>query len=154
MVSHVLATGEPAGSDDLYLPLERHGYPEETHMAFAVSAIREDDGAPTALLVTLRETTEKVLLARFIDCLDELSTRCFPAETAEEACQIAAEVMDGDLRDLPFTLMYLVDADGKHARLAAHSGLASAPESVAPLSVSLDAEPGASAWDIAGVVAR
>src|SRR3954468_3492921 len=91
MVSHVTTTGEPAGSDDLYLPLERNGYPEETHMAFAVSAIREDDGAPTALLVTLRETTEKGLSARLVDCLDALSTRCFPAETAEEACRMAAE---------------------------------------------------------------
>lgn len=154
MVSHVLSTGEPAGSDDLYLPVERNGYPEETHMLFAVSAIREDDGAPTALLVTLRETTEKVLIARLVDCLDALSTRCFPAETADEACRIAAEVTNGYLRDLPFTLMYLVDADGKHARLAAHSGLSSTPESVAPSVVPLDAEPGSTAWDIAGVVSR
>jgi PAS fold len=64
MVKHVIDTGEPAGSEDLYLPLERNGYPEETHMAFGVSAVREDDGAPTALLVTLRETTERVLVAR------------------------------------------------------------------------------------------
>jgi signal transduction histidine kinase len=154
MVNHVMSTGEPAGSDDLYLPLERHGYPEETHMSFAVSSIREDDGAPTALLVTLRETTEKVLIARMVDCLDALSTRCFPAETAEEACRVVAEVTNGYLRDLPFTLMYLVDADGKHARLAAHSGLASPPESVAPAVVSLDAEPGTTPWDIAGVVSR
>jgi signal transduction histidine kinase len=154
MVSHVTTTGEPAGSDDLYLPLERNGYPEETHMSFAVSSIREDDGAPTALLVTLRETTEKVLIARLVDCLDALSTRCFPAETAEEACRMAAEVTNGYLRDLPFTLMYLVDADGKHARLAAHSGLTSTPEDVAPSVVSLEAEPGSTAWDIAGVVSR
>ena len=154
MVRHVTTTGEPAGSDNLYLPLERNGYPEETHMAFAVSSIREDDGVPTALLVTLRETTEKVLVARLVDCLDALSARCFPAETAEEGCRIASEVINGYLRDLPFTLMYLVDADGKHARLAAYSGLASAPESVAPLAVSLNAEPGSSLWDIAGVVAR
>jgi signal transduction histidine kinase len=154
MVTHVTTTGEPAGSDDLYLPLERHGYPEETHMSFAVSSIREDDGAPTALLVTLRETTEKVLIARLTDCLDALSTRCFPAETAEEACRIAAEVTNGYLRDLPFALMYLVDADGKHARLAAHSGLNTPPESVAPVLVPLDAEPGTTPWDIAGVVSR
>ena len=154
MVSHVTATGEPAGSDDLYLPLERNGYPEETHMSFAVSSIREDDGAPTALLVTLRETTEKVLVARLVDCLDALSTRCFPAETAEEACRIAADVTDSYLRDLPFTLMYLVGADGKHARLAAHSGLTSLPEDIAPAAVSLDAEPGSTMWDIAGVVSR
>ncbi len=154
MVRHVTTTGEPAGSDDLYLPLERNGYPEETHVSFAVSAIREDDGAPTALLVTLRETTQKVLIARLVDCLDALSTRCFPAETAEEACRIAAEVTNGYLRDLPFTLMYLLDADGKRARLAAYSGLTSVPESVAPAVVSLDAAPGSTMWDIAGVVAR
>ncbi len=78
------STGQPEGSDDLYLPLERNGYPEETHMAFAVSSIREDDGSPTALLVTLRETTERVLVARLVDCLDALSTRCFQAETPKK----------------------------------------------------------------------
>ena len=154
MVTHVTTTGEPAGSDDLYLPLERFGYPEETHMSFAVSSIREDDGAPTALLVTLRETTERVLIARLVDCLDALSTRCFPAETTEEACRMASEVMGGYLRDMPFTLMYLVDKDRKHARLAAHSGLASTPEEVVPAVVSLDVERGFSAWDIAAVVSR
>ena len=154
MVRHVTTTGEPAGSDDLYLPLERNGYPEETHMSFAVSSIREDDGAPTALLVTLRETTEKVLIARLVDCLDALSTRCFPAETAEEACRIAAEVTNGYLRDLPFMLMYLVEADGKHARLAAHSGLTSVPESIAPSVVSLGVAAGTTPWDIDGVISR
>jgi signal transduction histidine kinase len=136
MVRHTITTGQPSGSDDLYLPLERNGYPEETHMAFAVSSIREDDGKPTALLVTLRETTERVLVARLVDCLDALSTRCFAVETTEDACRASAEVMNGYLRDLPFTLIYLVDQDGKHARLAAHSGLASWPEDIAPSVVS------------------
>jgi signal transduction histidine kinase len=153
MVNHVIATGEPAGSDDLYLPLERNGYPEETHMAFAVSAIREDDGAPTALLVTLRETTERVLVGRLVECLDALSTRCFPAETPDEACRVAAEVTNRYLRDMPFALMYLVDRDGKHAHLAAHSGLSSLPEDIAPSVVSLGSEPGTSLWDVAGVIA-
>lgn len=152
MVNHVIRTGEPAGSDDLYLPLERNGYPEETHMAFAVSAIREDDGAPTALLVTLRETTERVLVARLVQCLDGLSTRCFPAETAEDACSIAAEVMSGYLRDLPFTLMYLVDADGQHARLAAHSGLIEATADVAPPSISLTGEAQSDPFSVGRVI--
>jgi len=151
MVTHVASTGQPAGSDDLYLPLERNGYPEETHMAFAVSAIREDDGRPSALLVTLRETTERVLVARLVDCLDALSTRCFPAETTEEACRIAAEVMDGYLRDLPFTLVYLVDREGKTARLAAHSGLVSCAPEIAPPEVSLLHER-ESEWNIARAV--
>ena len=152
MVKHVITTGEPAGSEDLFLPLERHGYPEETHMAFGVSAVREDDGKPTALLVTLRETTERVLVARLVECLDALSTRCFPAETAPEACAIGADVMSRYLRDLPFTLMYLVDEDGRAARLAAHSGLSSVPAEIAPPVVPLNdiGDPGV--WEIARVV--
>jgi len=153
MVRHVIETGDPAGSEDLYLPLERNGYPEETHMAFAVSSIREDDGAPSALLVTLRETTERVLVARLVDCLDALSTQCFPAQTTGEACVIASEVTNRYLRDMPFTLMYLVDADGTHARLAAHSGLTSCPPQIAPPVVSLSGKRGSTPWGMARVVA-
>jgi signal transduction histidine kinase len=152
MVKHVITTGEPAGSEDLYLPLERNGYPEETHMAFGVSAVREDDGAPTALLVTLRETTERVLVARLVECLDALSTRCFPAETPEQACTIASEVMDRYLRDLPFTLMYLVDADGRHARLATYSGLTDAAAEIAPPLIALTDISDAAMWHISRVV--
>ncbi len=152
MVKHVRATNEPAQYEDLYMPLERNGYPEETHMVFGVSAVRDDDGVATALLVTVRETTERVLIARLVECLDALSTRCFPAETPEQACTIAAAVMDRYLRDLPFTLMYLVDADGRNARLAAHSGLTRlAPEIAPPLVSLMDiGDPGT--WDIARVV--
>jgi signal transduction histidine kinase len=152
MVTRVKSTGQPEGSDDLYLPLERNGYPEETHMAFAVSSIREDDGSPTALLVTLRETTERVLVARLVDCLDALSTRCFQAETPEEACRIAADVMNGYPRDLPFTLVYLVERDGKSAKLAAHSGLVSGSEAIAPEVVSLSDGSGDAHWNIARAV--
>jgi signal transduction histidine kinase len=152
MVKHVRATNEPAQYEDLYMPLERNGYPEETHMVFGVSAVRDDDGVATALLVTVRETTERVLIARLVECLDALSTRCFPAETPEQACTIAADVMDRYLRDLPFTLMYLVDADGRNARLAAHSGLTLASPEMAPPVVALTdiGDPGM--WEIARVV--
>lgn len=152
MVKHVLTTGEPAGSDDLFLPLERHGYPEETHMSFGMSAVREDDGKISALLVTLRETTERVLVARLVQCLDALSTRCFPAETPEEACAIGAQVLERYLRDFPFTLMYLVDADGRHARLAAYSGLTEAVAEIAPPVIGLGDIAESGMWEVARVV--
>jgi signal transduction histidine kinase len=152
MVKHVITTGDPAGSEDLYLPLERNGYPEETHMAFGVSAVREDNGAPTALLVTLRETTERVLVARLVECLDSLSTRCFTADTADEACTVAADVIGRYLRDLPFALMYLVERDGRSARLAAHSGLKEGVLSIAPQTVPLGSDDQRCMWSIARVV--
>lgn len=148
MVRHVIATGKPAMSEDLYLPLERHGYAEETHFILAFSAIREADRAPDAVFVTLRETTERVLVARRVACLDALTAQCFPADTAAEGCRIAAEVMDQFLRDLPFTLLYLLDAEGRTARLAAHSGLKNCPSQLAAEAVAISASEADLPWRV------
>jgi signal transduction histidine kinase len=122
IVRHVKETGEPTGTEPLLLPLQRHGYPEETHFVLGFSAIRDERGAPNAQLVVVREITDRVLSERQAACLDALSTRCFPADTGGEACDIASQVMKEYPRDLPFTLIYLTDRDGQTARLAAQSG--------------------------------
>jgi signal transduction histidine kinase len=149
IVSHVMTTGQPTATETLFLPLQRHGYPEETHFVLGFSAICDERGEPNAQLVLVREVTERVLSERQAACLDALSTRCFPAETAEEACTIAAQVMKDYLRDLPMTLIYLMDRDGRIARLAAHSGLREVPESIAPITVPANAESAQDPWNVA-----
>jgi signal transduction histidine kinase len=143
LVRHVQETGQPTATDTLFLPLQRHGYPEETHFVLGFSAIRDDRGEPNAQLVVVREVTERVLGERQAACLDALSTRCFPAETGEEACSIAAEVLKDYARDLPFTLIYLTDRDARTARLAARSGQLPAevvvPETIAVTDATLPA---------------
>jgi signal transduction histidine kinase len=154
MVRSVIATCEPTCSEDLFLPLERFGYAEETHFILAFSAIRDADRMPNAVFVTLRETTESVLVARRVACLDALTARCFSAETATEACTIATEVMDQYLRDMPFTLLYLIDREGGSARLAAYSGLKSCPDSLASEIVALTELQTTSSWPIPAAVRR
>jgi len=148
IVRHVMTTGEPTGTDDLFLPLQRHGYAEETHFVLGFSAIRDERGHPDALFVVVREATERVLAARHAACLDALSTRSFPAETGEEACSTAAQVLQDYPRDLPFTLIYLADRDGRTARLAAQSG--EPPAGIAPptVAIGVDTTP-----DAAGAIA-
>ena len=70
------------------------------------------------------------------------------ADTPEEACRIAAEVTNQYLRDLPFTLLYLLDMDGHHARLAATSGLGTPSEDIAPSVVPIVGEGEASPWNM------
>jgi signal transduction histidine kinase len=137
IIRHVMETGEPTATDALLLPLQRHGYPEETHFVLGFSAIRDERGTPNAQLVVVREMTDRVLGERQAACLDALSTRCFPAETAELACTTAAEVLQGYPRDVPFSLIYLLDREGRTARLVARSGVVP-PESNVPAEIQVD----------------
>ena len=53
-----------------------------------------------------------------------LGARSSKAKTVEEACKIAAKALAHYSKDVPFALLYLIDRDRKHARLASVSGIA------------------------------
>jgi hypothetical protein len=106
---------------DFLLPLDRHGFVEECYFIFSYSPIREESGNVGGVLVTVTETTERVLGARRLKTLQELSARMQEAATAEAACEIAAGVLGENLDDLPFALLYLLGPDGK--RLAGAAGI-------------------------------
>jgi CheY-like chemotaxis protein len=50
--------------------------------------------------------------------LRELGARSGEAKPGEEACAIAAEAFGAYPKDVPFALLYLLDGDGRVARLA------------------------------------
>jgi signal transduction histidine kinase len=56
--------GEPVGSSDLALTINRYGYFETCHFAYSYSPVYGDDGRPEGVLVTFVETTETVLAER------------------------------------------------------------------------------------------
>jgi signal transduction histidine kinase len=108
---------------DFLLPLDRHGFVEECYFIFSYSPIREESGEVGGVLVTVTETTERVLGARRLKTLQELAARTHEAPTAEAACAIAAEVLAENPDDLPFALLYLLEPDGKGAGLAGAAGI-------------------------------
>jgi signal transduction histidine kinase len=108
---------------DFLLPLDRHGFVEECYFIFSYSPIREEGGSVGGVLVTVTETTERVLGARRLETLQALSAKAQEATTAEAACEIAASILEGNRADLPFALVYLLDPDGKQATLAGAAGL-------------------------------
>ena len=116
--------GNATGAEDWMLPLDRHGYLEECYFTFSYSPIRDESFDVGGVHVTVTETTARALLERRLRLLHDLSEQTAEARTPEEACARAARLIEGAGADVPFALFYLLDADGKVARLSAAANLA------------------------------
>ena len=109
---------------DFMLPLDRHGFAEECYFIFSYSPIREESGRVGGVLVTVTETTARVLGERRLKTTQALAAETREAKTAAEACEIAGRVLATNSADLPFARIYLLAEDGPTAVLAAACGAA------------------------------
>ncbi|HSL20076.1 MAG TPA: ATP-binding protein [Vicinamibacterales bacterium] len=114
--------GEAVGAEDWMLPLDRHGYLEECFFTFSYSPIREETGAVGGVLVTVTETTPRVLGARRLRVLRELATGASITSGEEAAWRRAAEALAGSPEDVPFAQLYAIEGNGARARLANLAG--------------------------------
>ncbi|HEY9906845.1 MAG TPA: ATP-binding protein [Thermosynechococcaceae cyanobacterium] len=129
----VLNTGEATWSDDLLLPVHRYGYLEEAYFTYSYSPIYLELGEVGGAFTAVTETTQRVLAARRLATLRDLAAQTTEAQTVEAVCRSAAATLAESQADLPFALLYLLDADGI-ARLNSATGLApglpASPETV------------------------
>jgi PAS domain S-box-containing protein len=134
MFDRVMATGEETTRRDQILPMDRFGFLEECYFDFSYSPIRDETGGVGGVFVTCMETTGRVLGERRLRILRDLGERAATAKQDAEACRAAAEILAANPPDVPFALLYLLDADGERARLVAAAGMTpnrpSAPEVV------------------------
>ena len=148
--------GGPAStSDDLFLLVNRNGFVEETHFKVAYSPVPDETVRPTGIggvMATVAETTEQVYGDRQLRTLRELGARATEAATAQEACAIAGETLEGNTWDVPFALFYLLDRDGRRAELAASVGFETAENPSAPAEIDLTADTGETTWPLARVL--
>lgn len=127
--------GTPTTVVDFLLPLDRHGFTEECYFIFSYSPIRQENGEVGGVLVTVTETTQRVLGERRLTTTQALAARTRDARTVAEACQIAARVLGENPKDLPFASVYLVAPEGTEARIEGSCGLGL--QTAAPRKVSL-----------------
>jgi PAS domain S-box-containing protein len=133
----VVRTGQATWDEGLLLFLERRGFPEETYHTFSYSPIPSDEGRVGGMLCVVTEDTERTIGERRLRTLRELAARTTEeAKSAEEACQTAVRTLAENRHDLPFMLIYLLEASAKTARLAGATGLPEG-EPAAALSVDL-----------------
>jgi signal transduction histidine kinase len=135
--------GPSTWSEDLELEIQRLGFREETHFTVAYSPVPDETTASGigGVLATVHEITAQVIGERRVRVLSDLGARSAEAKTAEEACRIAAESLARHPKDVPFAFMYLLDKDGREARLAAAAGIEMGGAAADP-----------AAWPIAAVV--
>ncbi|HEY7547823.1 MAG TPA: GAF domain-containing protein, partial [Blastocatellia bacterium] len=148
----VLRSGESFHADEHPFFLERHGYIEETYYDVSYDPVRAENGAVGGIFCIVSDATGRVLERRRWQTLRELSVRSLSEARSDlEACQIAAETIGSNNRDVPFALIYLIDADRKTARLAAAAGIEQGTPN-SPVEVPLDVAGGV--WSLDEVVTQ
>jgi PAS domain S-box-containing protein len=140
LLKNVYERGEASFLDDVRLLMNRGDFLEETYYSFSYSPIRDESGVVAGLFCPSTEVTPKVINARRLGTLAELSATSLVQKTTEAACASAVAALEKNPDDIPFALLYLIDGEGKVARLEQSCGLPGAIDGLTPVSVELTVE--------------
>lgn len=151
MVEAVFATGKASCPEVVELYVARTLPREEVYFSITCTPILAADGQTVdGVLNSLTESTRQILDARRLDTLRELGSRLPENLTVEAACRQAAAILGENPRDIPFAAIYLVDAVGSKAALAA-SAITNV-EDLFPRFVSLDIDDSLCPWPLKSVL--
>lgn len=137
MFHRVMDGGEATTLVDQSLFFDRRGYVEENYFTFSYSPIPSDDESTIGgVLVTVIETTERILEERRLRTLKDLAARAAEIRGEQQVWRNVAETLGTNPHDLPFVLLYRYDASLDEAFLEGATGLRAedlnAPTSIGP----------------------
>ena len=115
-------SGDTAFLESQQIFLQRHGYVEECFFTFSFSPVRDEAGRVGGLFHPVIEMTTQMLSERRTRTLRDLSAQTGKAKSVSEALSFAAQTLAEYDLDLPFVLLYALDADGDQARLVGATG--------------------------------
>ncbi len=127
MLGSVMSSGQATWSEDLLLPMNRHGYWEETYWTYSYSPLHDDDGVVRGVFTAVSDTTERLIGARRLAALQDLGAQAGSARSVAEACHLVVAALERGRADVPFAAIYLRRPGTDDAVLAA-----SGPEQGAP----------------------
>ncbi len=136
LADKVFQKGEASFIDEIRLFMNRGDFMEETYYSFSYSPIRDESGAVAGLFCPSTEVTPKVINARRLRTLSELSAKALVQKTTEAACESAAATLSQNPDDVPFLVLYLLDAEGE-LRLEQRCGIPAGVEHLTPATVNL-----------------
>ncbi len=110
--------GEPGGSKDALLPMQRHGYTEECYFDFTFTPVYGEDGNVDGIFNAVIETTYRVINERRAALLQKLSRRISSAVSADEVYKKVSGLLKNNTADLPFCFIYTL-TDEKNPLLVA-----------------------------------
>ena len=98
--------GEPGGSKDALLPMQRHGYTEECYFDFTFTPVYGEDGKVDGIFNAVIETTYRVINERRAAFLQKLSRRISTASSVDEVYKKVIGLLKNNTADLPFCFIY------------------------------------------------
>jgi signal transduction histidine kinase/DNA-binding response OmpR family regulator len=122
-IGHVMESGEATWDEALLLFLERSGYREETYHTFSYSPLTDDDGHVAGMFCVVSEDTERVISARHLATVRDVSAHVTALRSEREVVEAAARQLGQDQRSVPFGLVYLLADDSSSAELVASTGI-------------------------------
>jgi signal transduction histidine kinase/PAS domain-containing protein len=150
-IDETIRRGESSVVEDHLICLFRNGYAEETYLTFRFDPISDDAAGVGGVLITLTDTTDRVINRRRTAALHRLASAAAGAHSVEAACQSALAEIARHPTDMAFALLYVRDAGGGQAHLAATAGLS--PGGLAsPEVIELGAE--AAGWPVEAALTR
>ena len=135
LADKVFQSGEASFLDDVRLFMNRGDFLEETYYSFSYSPIRDESGAVAGLFCPSTEVTPKVVNARRLGTLSELSADALVQKTTDAACASVAATLAKNPDDIPFAILYLIDSAGNLAQLEQACGVPKGIEGLTPESV-------------------
>jgi len=115
--------GEGTYIRDQRMFLDRYGYLEEAFMTFSFSPIRDESGEVGGIFHPISEATPAVLNARRSQGLRDLGAAIGDARMVGDIVHDIAAHHPAMALDLPFVLLYQIDADSGHLHLCGGAGL-------------------------------
>ena len=109
MLDSVLATGQATWSEDMLLPMDRHGYWEETYWTYSYSPLYDDDGTVRGVFTAVTDTTEGFIGQRRLAVLRELGAQAGKTTDVTTACRLVMDVLARSTLDVPFAALHLRD---------------------------------------------
>jgi PAS domain S-box-containing protein len=106
MLDGVLASGEATWSEDLMLPVQRHGYDEESYWTYSYSPLY-DAGQVAGVFTAVSDTTERVVGERRLAVLRDLGSRTGAARSVTEASRLVTTSLRGAGAEVPYAAVYL-----------------------------------------------
>jgi signal transduction histidine kinase len=149
MLDSVFETGEATWSEDLLLVMDRNIPHEETYFTFSYSPIH-GDGKVDGIFCACYESTGRVIGERRLQTLGDLGRTVFEVKSAEEACEVAANTLNANPYDVPFSLIYLIDEETQEATFCAASGVEKGSV-LAPERIAFKETTGSGTWPFARV---
>jgi signal transduction histidine kinase/CheY-like chemotaxis protein len=149
-VEGIMAGGDATWHEDHLVPITRGDRVHDVYWSYSYSPVLDDDGSVGGVLVTVQETTRRVVSERRVGLLQDLSAGMLHARSAEDVCGAAMASFRAAPDDVGFALLYLGESDAGVLRLAGGTGLEPG-SAAAPRELPVAAE---RPWPVARALAR